>query len=192
MKKPITIGIDEVGRGALAGPLVVAALAKTGRVRLASHRLGKIRDSKRLTKKRREEWFFYLTTHPGIAWRAARVSPAVIDRINVSRAANAAACRLVKRFFAARCFALLDGGLKLPDSVPHRTIIKGDERLPLIAAASIIAKVFRDRLMASLHRKFPAYGFKIHKGYATRLHQRAIRRYGPSSIHRKTFLTKLW
>lgn len=198
MKKMITIGIDEVGRGALAGPVVLAAVVRERRppagragIRWVHPELGRIRDCKQLTPRRREAWFRYLTRHPGLRWRIARVGPAVIDRINIARAANLAAYRLVRRMAPASGwrFVWLDGGLALPAHVPHRALTKGDERLPLIAAASIIAKVWRDRLMARRAREIPHYGFAVHKGYGTRFHQRMIRRHGPSEIHRRTFLT---
>ncbi len=216
--KRLAIGIDEVGRGALAGPVVLAAVTISGRISWRHPALGRIRDSKKLTPRRREAWFLHLTKHPALEWRVSRVTPRVIDRINIARAANLAAHRLVKRLstnnesrtnirivrrgspqvriFAKdspfvdepRYFVFLDGGLKLPASLPHRTITKGDERLPIIAAASIMAKVWRDRLMTRRSVEFPAYGFHIHKGYGTRAHRRAIRRHGPSAIHRRSFL----
>lgn len=188
------IGIDEVGRGALAGPVVLAAVLHIGRVRWLHPALGRIRDSKKLTPKRREAWFRYLAAHPALDWRIAAVSPAIIDRINISRAANLAARRLVKRTALTapgETFAWLDGGLSLPAHVAHRALIRGDERMPLIAAASIIAKVTRDRAMARLAGKIPRYGFEIHKGYATRYHKRMLERLGPSVAHRRSFLRRL-
>lgn len=211
MGKRISIGIDEVGRGALAGPVVLAAVAARGSVRWTHPALGRIRDCKKLTALRREAWFRHLTGHPAIAWRLARVGPQVIDRINIARAANLGALRAYRRLVSTnsesvtnkrirtfatnslfadepRYFAFLDGGLKLPAAIPHRTITKGDERRPLIAAASIIAKVWRDRRMARLAREIPHYGFEIHKGYATSRHRRALARHGPSALHRRSFL----
>lgn len=190
----ITIGIDEVGRGSLAGPVVLAAVLCVKPIRWVHPELGSIRDSKRLTPRMREMWFHYLVEHPRIEWRVARVGHAVIDRINISQAANHGAHRLVKHFairhkpFAA--FVWLDGGLVLPGYIPHRSVIKGDEYLPIVAAASIIAKVWRDRLMTRLARQFPDYGFERHKGYGTRFHFECLRRAGPSAIHRRSFLTK--
>lgn len=192
MGKVTTIGIDEVGRGALAGPVVLAAVMTRRRVRWVHPRLGRIRDSKKLTPRQREAWFGYLTTHPSVAWRVARISPAVIDRINIARAANLAAYRLVRRTAPAEgAFVWLDGGLALPSHVRHCALIRGDERLPMIAAASIIAKVWRDRLMRRLAAKLPAYGFEIHKGYATPYHRRMLKRHGPSTIHRRSFCSRL-
>ena len=193
MKRRITIGIDEVGRGALAGPVVLAAVLLTGPIRWTHPGLGRIRDSKKLTPRRREAWVRYLTTHPAIVWHVARVGPAVIDRINIARAANLAAHRLVSRAQPerGRMFVWLDGGLALPQHIPHRALVKGDERKPLIAAASIIAKVWRDRLMVRMAAVFPRYGFEVHKGYGTRRHRAMVQRYGPSVLHRASFISRL-
>ncbi len=215
MKKRLTIGIDEVGRGALAGPVVLSAVVRRGHVRWFQPELGRIRDSKKLTSNGRLAWFRYLTAHPGISWGISPVSPGVIDRISIARAANLAARRLVRRLApleaghqrrlprlrrgpltgrarqGSESFIWLDGGLVLPSHIPHRTLVKGDERKPIIAAASIIAKVWRDRLMVRLAAKIPGYGFEFHKGYGTRVHRRMIRRHGPSEIHRRTFITKI-
>lgn len=192
MKTRITIGIDEVGRGALAGPVVLAAVWVMPPFRWYHPALGRIRDSKKLTPRRREDWFRHLTTHPKLVWRVARVSHTVIDRINISKAANLGALRLVRSLMSRRpARVLLDGGLALPAGIPHRAIIRGDERIPAIAAASIIAKVTRDRMMVRLGRAYPVYGFAAHKGYATVRHRNAIRRFGPSPNHRRTFLGRV-
>lgn len=217
MAKRVTIGIDEVGRGALAGPVVLAAVRVRGRVRWFHPALGRIRDSKKLTPRRREAWCAYLRSHPAIRFQISRVSPAVIDRINIARAANLGALRAYRRVIANirmprkytnmrvrpvrilkrnsyirdYSFALLDGGLALPEHIPHRVLVKGDERIPLIAAASIIAKVWRDRLMVRMAAAFPRYGFELHKGYGTRFHQKMLKRHGPSAVHRRSFLTWL-
>lgn len=184
------IGIDEVGRGALAGPVVLAAMRASGRVRWHHPILGPIRDSKRLTPRQREIWFAYLTAHPSLEWRVAWLRPQTIDRINIAAATNLGARRLVERMLAKgeAGFVWLDGGLVLPEHIPHRSVIKGDERIPVIAAASIMAKVWRDRLMVRLARTYPDYGFDIHKGYGTRLHYECLRRAGPSKVHRRSFL----
>lgn len=195
MKKRITIGIDEVGRGALAGPVVLAAVACRRRlsagqagIRWSHPELGRIRDSKKLSPRRREAWSHYLRNHPALEWRIARVGPQVIDRINIARAADLAAHRLVKRIGPRSSYWVwLDGGLRLPAHIPHQSLTRGDERIPLIAAASIIAKVWRDRHMVRLGRRFPIYGFSRHKGYGTALHRRMIRSHGPSAHHRLSF-----
>lgn len=190
MKKRITIGIDEVGRGALAGPVVLCAVAYKGRVNLTHPRLGRIRDSKKLTARRREAWFDYLTSHPKVRWRITRVSHRVVDRVNVARAANRGALRLAKRSWppSKSAFIYLDGGLTLPEYMMHETVVKGDEKIPVVAAASIIAKVSRDRMMVGLGRKFPQYGFDVHKGYGTKFHRKMLRKYGPAQVHRRSFL----
>ena len=186
------IGIDEVGRGALAGPVVLCAVALKGRMRWPHPRLGRIRDSKKLTAKRREEWFNFLSSHPRLDWLVTRVGHRVIDRINISRAADRGSRRLVKRLAgnSQEAFFWLDGGLKLPAEVPHRAVIRGDEKIPLIAAASIIAKVSRDRMMRRFAKKFPGYHFDAHKGYGTKRHNQALADRGPTEIHRRTFLEK--
>ena len=183
------IGIDEAGRGPLAGPVVVAGI-KSGSFRPKF--LRDIKDSKKLSAKRREEWFRILTDHPEIEWAVAMVSPKVIDRINIARAANLGARRVCDKLsFGGKKLGLaqvvLDGGLYLPLQIRHKTIIKGDEKVPVIAAASIIAKVTRDRIMRRLHKKYPQYGFDAHKGYATELHRGRVRLHGRSAVHRKTF-----
>lgn len=189
------IGIDEVGRGSLAGPVVLAAVLCIEPIRWIHPKLGPIRDSKRLTPRMRETWFQHLTVHPGIQWRVARVGNSVIDRINIAQAANRGAHRLVKRLALCHApltaFVWLDGGLALPEYIPHRSVIKGDERIPIVAAASIVAKVWRDRLMVRLARKFPDYGFERHKGYGTRLHYERLRRAGLSPLHRRSFLSRI-
>ena len=181
------IGIDEVGRGPLAGPVVVAGV-RIRRNRAPHTFFRGIRDSKRLSPNARSGWFLYLTRHPDIDWAVARVWPRVIDRINISQAANLAARRVYMRLTPqVPAPALLDGGLRLPRHIPHQTIIRGDEQIPLIAAASIIAKVTRDRIMARLHTKYPNYGFDAHKGYGTELHRKRLAAFGYSNIHRKSF-----
>ena len=189
----ICIGIDEVGRGALAGPVVLAAVSSRQPLGWVHPQLGRIRDSKHLTPKRREAWCRYLLAHPALSSRVARVGPAVIDRINISKAANLAAYRLVKRVMPSHrsVFVWLDGGLALPEHIAHKALMRGDERVPLIAAASIIAKVWRDRFMARLAADFPGYGLEIHKGYGTRRHRRMLKRHGLSVVHRRTFCSRL-
>ena len=206
MKKDyIIIGIDEAGRGPLAGPVVVGGI-KLNLKNQKSKIFKGIKDSKKLSAKQREEWFAKLTAHPKIEWAVGRVWPRVIDRINISQAANLGALRVYRRLSAnnesgtnkrIRKFVknslfvdaktLLDGGLYLPKKIPSKTIIRGDEKIPVIAAASIIAKVTRDRIMVRLHKKYPRYRFDIHKGYGTKLHRAMIKKFGRSEVHRKSF-----
>lgn len=188
----IVVGIDEAGRGPLAGPVVAAVLAlpQNSEFRIKNSEL-KLKDSKKLSPQKREKWYRILTRHPRIKWAAASVGPKTIDKINVARAANLAAERALRKLKlkpARNIFILLDGSLSSPREFRQETIIKGDEKIWSIAAASIIAKVTRDRKMRRLSKKFPDYGFDIHKGYGTKLHYQKLRKFGSSTIHRKTFL----
>jgi ribonuclease HII len=195
------IGIDEVGRGALAGPVAVAAALIKGPRAISTHReLGKLKDSKKLSPKQRAAWFSYFKDDLSIEFSVARVYPRRIGKMNISCATNLAALRacdqLIKnhgpRIKNVRIF--LDGGLFLGKGIQPanaRTVVKGDEKIPAIAVASIIAKVTRDRFMVRLAKKYPAYGFEMHKGYGTKAHYKALRRDGPSPAHRLTFIKKI-
>lgn len=204
MRQKLIIGIDEVGRGSLAGPVVVCAVALSqGTMRVARRTsLGALRDSKQLSKKQRDAWFLHLTKHPRIVYAVARVYPRGIDRLNISRAANLAAhrayTRLMRRFERSnnsnpeRIRVVLDGGLFLKSkersmAMGAKTVIKGDEKIPAVAIASIIAKVTRDRYMEHLAVKYPHYGFDIHMGYGTALHRARLAKHGCSDVHRYSF-----
>ncbi len=196
------IGIDEVGRGSLAGPVVVCAVAipvgyrvwpLANRIRERFKRIP-LRDSKKLSPKQRERWFEYFVQHPSLYYSIAWVYPRRIERMNIAKAANLAALRAFRRLkttyhlLPTTYSIFLDGGLFLGDGrqLPNvKTVVKGDEKFTSIKIASIIAKVSRDRYMARLAKKHPAYGFEVHKGYGTRAHLAAIRRYGPSEAHRR-------
>ena len=198
------IGIDEVGRGALAGPVVVAAAALVvdahGRVAHAPFR--RLKDSKKLSASRREAWAKYFRCHKEVDFALARVYPRGIERMNISAAANHAADRAFARLVqkhgmgpTTRVF--LDGGLFLGSRGNQserykqaKTVIKADEKIAAVAAASIIAKVARDRFMVKLAARYPRYHFAIHKGYGTAVHRAAIEKYGPCDAHRLTFLQK--
>jgi ribonuclease HII len=196
------IGIDEVGRGALAGPLTVGAVVIPAGFRVPKGRdVPPLRDSKRLSRRQRELWVEKLKKCEDVAFVTARIKSKTIDRLNVSHAANVAAARACERTIALSCAApssfnvYLDGGLYLdkrtsPELVKlkAKTIVRGDEKINAIKLASITAKVSRDRYMVRLGRQYPKYGFDIHKGYGTKKHIRAIRRHGPSDVHRLTFL----
>ena len=190
------IGIDEVGRGPLAGPITVAAVAapfmKHKAWNMEQEPLFGIRDSKKLTALQRSVWSkkiwsqFYCVI--------VSVNSHSIDKIGIVAAARLAVSKCLKKLlrecfmFHDSCCVMLDGGLYAPSKYKNQqTIIKGDEKVPLIAAASIVAKVHRDRYMTRLHKKYPVYGFDKHKGYGTRVHQGAIMRHGLSQVHRKTF-----
>jgi ribonuclease HII len=195
------IGIDEVGRGALAGPVVVAAaaLAVDARGRVVHAPFRGLKDSKKLSASAREFWARELKNSPDVRFAIARVYPRGIERLNISGAANRAAAsayaQLLKKYkIPAKTPVFLDGGLYLGSKARQKktaqTVIKGDEKIPAVAAASIIAKVARDAFMTRLAAKHPQYGFAIHKGYGTLAHRRAIQKNGPCAAHRLTFLTK--
>jgi ribonuclease HII len=193
------IGIDEVGRGSLAGPVTVAVVCMPANLRIRNPKLGKLRDSKKLTPLQREAWARYFETDPRIWFRLARVYPRMIEKINISNAANLAAYRAFNKlaqerdFKASECKIFLDGGLYLyrKGAVPSAiTRPKADEKVRAVAIASILAKVSRDRFMARLARKYPGYGLEAHKGYSTKEHQKAVLAWGPSKVHRLTFLRK--
>jgi len=198
------IGIDEVGRGALAGPVVVAAvlLPQRSKTIIESAGLGILKDSKKLSARQREAWAKYFRGHAEVKFAIARVYPRGIERTNISAAANRAAerafARLVQKHgIGPTTRVFLDGGLFLGDRVNQserhkqaKTVIKADEKIPAVAAASITAKVARDRFMIKLAARYPRYHFAIHKGYGTAAHRTAIEKYGPCDAHRLTFLRK--
>ena len=194
-REKIIVGIDEAGRGPLAGPMVIAAVAVFGSrsgsptATWRSDFLKGIRDSKKLTRLGRECWYSVLKKKAICQY--VSVSARSIDRDGISRAAREAIAKLLKKFPACADLVLLDGSLYAPPEYKQKTIIKGDEKIPLIAAASIIAKVTRDRTMRRLHNTYPSYNFAQHKGYGTRAHFAAIRKHGLSDIHRKTFCTRI-
>lgn len=189
------IGVDEVGRGPLAGPVAAAAAAVPPDFKFKILNF-KLKDSKKLTKIQREKWFEFLTKNPRIFWAAASVSEKTIDKINIQNASELAMKKAVKkletklgkRLTFANCRILVDGNRKIKNfNLPQKTIIKGDEKIPVISAASIIAKVIRDRFMVKLHGKYPRYDFAKHKGYGTKEHYRALKKFGTSPVHRRSF-----
>src|SRR3989344_6005997 len=190
MARRYIIGIDEVGRGPLAGPVTVAAVLKPARFVWKN-----FKDSKKLSPQKRDEFFLKFKNMPHVV---SFVSNVLIDRIGISAAIRLAVGRCLKKLsknYGLRTInykLLLDGSLHAPKTYQNQqTIIKGDEKVPIIAVASILAKVKRDRLMSRLHNKFPQYGFAIHKGYGTKLHQEAIKTHGLCPIHRKSFCRKI-
>lgn len=206
--KSYVVGIDEVGRGALAGPVVVGVVMMPRGKRIVFPRqLGPLKDSKKLSARQRLAWFEHLKNRRDIFFTTARVYPCGIEKLNISKAANRAAANAFRKVCAmvpASCSVsrvCLDGGLYLgntknearPENFKNgamaiQTIVKGDEKIAAIKIASIVAKVSRDRYMARLAKKYPEYGFEVHKGYGTKAHFEAIRKYGPSIVHRTTFL----
>ena len=174
-------GVDEVGRGCLAGPVMAGAVV------LDPDRLvSGIADSKLLSADERERLFDEIV-QSAVAWTVTRIDAAEIDRINIHRASLQAMHDAVLALAPVPGFVLVDG-FRIPGlSMPQRALVGGDRRSSAIAAASILAKVTRDRVMVSLHAEDPRYGFDQHKGYATRQHLEAVARFGYSSVHRKTF-----
>ncbi len=200
MASRYVIGIDEVGRGALAGPVTVGAVALRAGMRFDLAVLKDLklhlRDSKKLTPRERERWVSYLRKRNDIQFKVSSVASKTIDRINISRAANLAATRSFEKLadreiLRTQPLVLLDGGLYLRGDwgrkLRVRTIIKGDETIDAIKLASIVAKVYRDRLMTRRHEKYPHYDFPKHKGYGTAHHMKKIKRHGLSEIHRRSF-----
>ncbi len=251
------IGIDEVGRGPLAGPVTAAAIMPPRNFQSLISNFQKkykikLKDSKKLSSKQREKWFKWVRIRK-IPYAISSVSPKIIDKINISQAANLAATKALKkltrfaRLDSARLAKapaspakrgesarratnnlsaspkiplrsrdseasqrgeqattrnyriLLDGGLKIfpyfsknlvANGYSLKTIVRGDEKVPAISLASIVAKVHRDKYMKKMHKKYPKYFFDKHKGYGTKLHYKMIKKYGVSSIHRKSFLKK--
>ena len=187
---PYIAGVDEAGRGPLAGP-VVAATA----ILPKEHLFYFLNDSKKMTEKRREELFLILKKE-AIAYGIGIVSPEEIDRINILQATYKAmriALQNMKEQFSLVPRLLLNDAVTIPDvEIPQIPIIHGDARSLSIAAASVLAKVTRDHIMLSYDEKYPLYGFAKHKGYGTKAHREAILCYGPSPIHRSSFLKKLY
>ncbi len=175
-------GADEVGRGAIAGPVVAAAVILNPFCVPAG-----INDSKQLTKLQRERLFEQITGS-ALGYGIARIEHDEIDRINIHRASLAAICEAVKALNPIPDYVLIDGKFRVPQlTCPQAAIIKGDGLSVSIAAASILAKVTRDRWMREADEQYPGYGFAQHVGYNTRLHQQALSQLGPSAIHRLTF-----
>jgi len=177
--------LDEAGRGPLAGPVVAAAvLILNTKYQILNT---KIRDSKKLSWKKREKLYKPPAGGPQIEWGIGRVSEKVIDKINILEATKLAMKRAIKRFKRKPDFLILDGNFKINLPIPQKSIIKADEKVFSCAAASILAKVWRDRLMLRYHKKYPRYGFDKHKGYPTKYHFKMLKKYGPCVIHRKSF-----
>jgi ribonuclease HII len=176
----LTAGIDEAGRGCLAGPVAAAAVI------LPCFSLPGLADSKKIPPARRILLAADIKK-TALAWSVGLAWHGEIDRVNILQATLRAMVRAVYRLKIRPDLLLIDGNQKIPLDMPQLTIVGGDGSEPCISAASILAKTFRDRLMTSLDHKYPGYGFAGHKGYGTREHLMSIRRLGPSPIHRMTF-----
>jgi ribonuclease HII len=174
-------GIDEVGRGALAGPVVAAAVILPPGLKIRG-----LRDSKELSSKQRD-YYFNLIKVKAETWSVARVGSAVIDRTNILQALQLAMQRAYTKLDQRPDQLLIDGRRFFTPSITAQFIVKGDMQVQSIAAASIIAKVTRDRMMARLERKFPYFSFAAHKGYGTQQHFAELKKHGPSNIHRHSF-----
>lgn len=199
-KYKYVIGVDEVGRGPLAGPVVVAAVAYVNvagqphtknkvLIRGRRGRLIGIKDSKKLSARQREKWNKILRKN--FECHCVSLNNKIIDKIGIQKAVLLGVRKVLYKFKRKPDLILLDGLLKAPKRYNQKTIIRGDEKIPLISAASIIAKVARDRRMLRLHKKYPKYCFDRHKGYGTKLHYKKIKKHGISKIHRKSFLKNI-
>jgi ribonuclease HII len=193
------IGIDEVGRGPIAGPLVVCACAlKSGTNVLSLFPKGELRDSKKLSEKVRlaiVEKLQPLVETSEVVFGVGEISAREIDELGLSQAIKNALTIALKKVHDQAVpkdsFIFLDGSLHVDEKYQQETIIKGDEKIPEIALASIIAKVYRDTLMKKVSEAYPNYGFETHVGYGTKAHYDSIKKYGITPLHRKSFLTKI-
>ena len=176
-------GIDEAGRGCLAGPVVAAAVVFTDHTRIPAG----LNDSKQLTESRREELREQLLNEPSVKWGIGEVSAEEIDRSDILRATWKAMALAVAQVIPPAQFILVDGNPVHGLPLPSQNIVKGDARSASIAAASILAKTHRDHLMIRAAEEFPGYGFEIHKGYGTELHLNALKNLGVTPLHRKSF-----
>lgn len=186
----VVVGMDEVGRGPLAGPVVAAACVFQPNFIMPRALQKELRDSKKLSPKKRLKFYRFFRSHPAAQWGIGSVSEKIIDAINIFQATKLAMKRALERLEkkAGKADSLLiDGTFFIESEVLQKPIRKGDELVASCAAASIIAKVARDRIMARYHRIYPVYGFDRHKGYGTKLHFATLAQYGPCKIHRKSF-----
>ncbi|RJQ32265.1 ribonuclease HII [Candidatus Parcubacteria bacterium] len=204
--KQTIIGIDEAGRGPLAGPVAIGAVAATGisnscllgrevqfpiskenqKLNFQNSKVLKgIRDSKKLTVRQREAWRKIISAN--FESHCVLIGHEMIDKIGIGRALLLGIEQVLAKFSIKPDLVLMDGALKAPGEYCQETIIKGDEKVPLISAASVIAKTARDEFMISLHEDYPRYGFNKNKGYGTEAHIEKIRTFGFCEVHRKSF-----
>lgn len=177
-------GVDEAGRGPLAGPVCAAAVILPPEVSIIG-----LNDSKKLTPKKRD-WLYDVIVENAVSYSLSFVDEKTIDEINILQASMLAMQQAVEGLMVVSDFALIDGNAAPALAIPAQTVIKGDANVPSIAAASILAKVARDRLMIEYDQKYPVYGFAKHKGYPTKLHYAMLDKHGICPIHRVTFLKK--
>ena len=182
----VICGVDEAGRGPLAGPVCAAAV-----ILPRGHQIPGLNDSKKLTDKKRRE-LFPLIKEQAIAYGIGMASHEEIDEINILQATYLAMERAIAQLEGKADLALIDGNRAKDFGMAVRTVVKGDSLSANIAAASVLAKVTRDNLMVEMAQEFPGYGFEVHKGYGTKAHYEALREKGPCAIHRMTFLKKFY
>lgn len=179
-------GVDEAGRGPLAGPVCAAAVILPEGLEIPC-----LNDSKKLSDKKRRALYDIIVAE-AVSYGIAMASEQEIDEINILQATFNAMERAMEQLSVRPALALIDGNRERPFPVPVQTVIRGDGLSANIAAASILAKVTRDRYMEEMAERYPEYGFAVHKGYGTRAHYDALRQYGPCPIHRRTFLRRLY
>ena len=182
----VICGVDEAGRGPLAGPVCAAAVILPPHTRIPG-----LNDSKKLTDKKRRE-LFPVICEQALAYGIGMATEQEIDEINILQATFQAMQRAMDGLQVRPDLALIDGNRQKDFGLPVKTVVKGDSLSANIAAASVLAKVTRDDLMIRQAEQFPEYGFEIHKGYGTKAHYAALEQYGPSPIHRMTFLRKFY
>ena len=182
----VICGVDEAGRGPLAGPVCAAAVILPKHLQIPG-----LTDSKKLSDKKRRE-LFPIIQEQAVAYGIGLASEAEIDEINILQATFLAMGRALSQLSIRPEIALIDGNRETDFGLPVKTVVKGDSLSANIAAASVLAKVTRDNIMVELAKQYPAYGFEIHKGYGTKAHYEALRTYGPCPIHRKSFLKKFY
>lgn len=179
-------GIDEAGRGPLAGPVCAGAVILPPELEIPG-----LNDSKKLTDKKRRALYDEITRQ-AVAWAVCMVDEKVIDEINILQATFRAMAGALAGLKTVPDFVLVDGNRDPELGIATQTVVKGDARSANVAAASILAKVTRDRFMEQLAERYPQYGFEIHKGYGTKAHYAALREYGPCPIHRQSFLRSFY
>lgn len=197
-KFELVVGLDEAGRGPLAGPVFAAAVAVKNTFchdKKWKYLLENVKDSKKIRSGGRKIVYQAIISHPNVIWASAAVGQKTIDRINISGASKLAMRRafgklkkqIKKKIPDNKTICLIDGDFRIKVSCAQESVIAGDAKIFSIAAASIVAKVQRDRLMEKMDGIYPVYGFARHKGYGTKRHLAAIKKYGPCPIHRRTF-----
>ncbi len=182
----VICGVDEAGRGPLAGPVCAAAVILPAGLEIPG-----LNDSKKLSDKKRRE-LMPIIKEQAIAYGIAFASEQEIDEINILQATYLAMQRAINQLSVKPDLALVDGNRAGDFGLPVKTVVKGDSLSASIAAASVLAKVTRDDLMLELANQYPQYGFEIHKGYGTKAHYAALMEFGPSPVHRMTFLKKFY